>query len=176
MAFKGAWSGVSGGVLSSLGRGERCERGESGGVFARDLHRGLSISAEAIRAWLHGTLDWEEGLATGSGGSSAVVEAGVSHLSLIVGLVLTSGCASVESTSAGEPEFSVCALLSSTMAASAVGELQGLLVGARTSFLSASGLHTVSVSTTPSLVGSVLPGGPRLGGMSCSGYVPGVSV
>lgn len=176
MALKGALSGVSGGVLSSLESGESCELGEWGGVFARDLHRGLSISAEAIRAWLHGMLDWEDGLATGSGGSSAVVEAAVSNLSLMAGLVLLLGSTSVDSTSVGELHFSVCATLSSTVAAWVAGELQVLLVGSVMLFLSVSRLHMVSVATVPASVGSLLPGWLRLGGMSWSGYMPGVSV
>ncbi len=48
LAFKGACSGVAGGVLACLGRGEDC-KGEDGGVFTRGLQKGLSISAEAIR-------------------------------------------------------------------------------------------------------------------------------
>lgn len=48
LAFKGACSGVAGGVLACLGRGEDCN-GEYGGVFTRGLQKGLSISAEAIR-------------------------------------------------------------------------------------------------------------------------------
>lgn len=56
VAFKDVWSGVGGGVHARLGRGEGCT-GESGGVFTQGLQRGFSISAEAIRVLLHGTLD-----------------------------------------------------------------------------------------------------------------------
>lgn len=56
VAFKDAWSGVGGGVHARLSMGEGC-RGESGGVFTQGLHRGFSISAEAMRVRLHGTLD-----------------------------------------------------------------------------------------------------------------------
>lgn len=48
LAFKGACSGVGGGMLVCLGRVEVCT-GEYGGVFTRGLRKGLSISAEAIR-------------------------------------------------------------------------------------------------------------------------------
>lgn len=56
VAFNAAWSGGGGGVHAALGMGEGC-RGESGGVFTQGLQRGFSISAEAIRVLLHGTLD-----------------------------------------------------------------------------------------------------------------------
>lgn len=48
LAFKGACSGVGGGVLIGLERVEE-SKGEYGGVFTRGLRKGLSISAEAIR-------------------------------------------------------------------------------------------------------------------------------
>lgn len=55
-AFKGTWSGVGGGVPIRLVSG-RGSKGEQGGVLIQGLQRGLSISAEAIRVRLQGTLD-----------------------------------------------------------------------------------------------------------------------
>lgn len=55
VSFKGARSSVGGGVHGRLGMGEVC-RGESADAFTQGLHRGFSISAEAIRVLLHGSL------------------------------------------------------------------------------------------------------------------------
>lgn len=56
VAFKGTSSGVGGGVLVCLGM-DVDNKGEYEGVFTRDLQKGLSISAEAIRVRLNGILD-----------------------------------------------------------------------------------------------------------------------
>lgn len=103
LALKGAWSGVVGGVPICFGRGEG-SKGEYGGVFTRGLQKGLSISAEAIRVWLHGILDRELGLVIGSLGSllmvvceSERVNGGVVVESWVGGLGLVLGSAIVES-------------------------------------------------------------------------------
>lgn len=100
VAFRGARSGVDRGVPVCVG-GSEDSKGEYGGVFTRSLRKGLSISAEAIRVWLHGTLLSEEGLASGSPGSSSPVVSAVRESD---GVLVASGVAGPGLTSGGASE------------------------------------------------------------------------
>lgn len=63
LALRGMLSGVGGGVLVCLGRGEdsKGEYGRFGAGTGHGLLKGFSISAEAIRVGMHVTLDGEDG-------------------------------------------------------------------------------------------------------------------
>ena len=82
-------------------------------MFTHGSKKGLSISSEAMRLWLHGILDGEEGLGTGAGaicvvGESRKLTGGVVLVSGGGGLVLGGGSGESGDVSVGEPRFSTC--------------------------------------------------------------------